>query len=354
MEPEWSAGMFGRWARDPRYDGPEGGPFEIDLNGLGVFACRRDAWPGLNPRLRGFGGEEGYLHEKVRQRGGRVLCLPALGWVHRFERPAGIAYGLSWADRVRNYRFAWRELGWDDEPVLAHFRNYLGAPDQVEPMLAQIEREVSSPFSHFDAIFCLNRADQPERRLDAQRRFEALDIGWRVEWIAATVTPDNPHSGCAQSWRSMIEIADRRGYESVLIFEDDVVFLDDTVRVLTTAVSELAGREWDLCYLGASRHGREFSPLADADVLRRCGPVNGTHALAVHRRAFSRILADIPVDGAGFDAWLSEALAIDQYFYRAVRANSLKAVITEPRVASQPPLLDYPDHDAGLADRYTI
>jgi GR25 family glycosyltransferase involved in LPS biosynthesis len=152
----------------------------------------------------------------------------------------------------------------------------------------------------------------------------------------------------------MIETADRRGYDSVLIFEDDVVFLDDTVAVLTAAVSELDGRDWDLCYLGASRHGQEFPTLPDAQVLRRCSPVNGTHALAVHRRAFGRILADIPTDAADFDSWLTDAVAIDQYFYRAVRAGLLAAVITEPRVASQPPLLDSTDHDAALAQRYTI
>lgn len=40
------------------------------MQGLGIFACRRDVWPGFNPRLRGFGGEEGYIHEKFRRAGG--------------------------------------------------------------------------------------------------------------------------------------------------------------------------------------------------------------------------------------------------------------------------------------------
>ena len=152
----------------------------------------------------------------------------------------------------------------------------------------------------------------------------------------------------------MIETADRRGYDSVLIFEDDVVFLDDTVAVLTAAVSQLDGRDWDLVLSGRPRPRPEFPTLPDAQVLRRARPVNGTHALAVHRRAFSAILADIPPTAAGFDTWLTDAVAIDQYFYRAVRSGLLDAVITEPRVASQPPLLDYTDHDAALAQRYTI
>ena len=52
--------------------------FEIPMQGLGLFACRRAAWVGFNTRFRGFGAEEGYIHEKTRQHGGRTLCLPFL------------------------------------------------------------------------------------------------------------------------------------------------------------------------------------------------------------------------------------------------------------------------------------
>ena len=64
-------------------------PFDIPMQGLGLFACRRAAWPGFNPEFRGFGGEEGYIHEKFRRAGGRTLCLPFLRWMHRFARPTG-------------------------------------------------------------------------------------------------------------------------------------------------------------------------------------------------------------------------------------------------------------------------
>ena len=46
------------------------------MQGLGLFACRGEAWPGINPRFRGFGGEEGYLHEKVRQNGAASCAIP--------------------------------------------------------------------------------------------------------------------------------------------------------------------------------------------------------------------------------------------------------------------------------------
>jgi hypothetical protein len=125
FEPVWRAEMWGVWGSDPRGSNPDAEPFEISMQGLGVFSCRKSAWPGLNPRFRGFGGEEGYLHEKFRRAGGKCLCLPWLRWVHRFGRPAGPKYPVQLEDRVRNYFIGHVELGLDLNPVFEHFLEFL-------------------------------------------------------------------------------------------------------------------------------------------------------------------------------------------------------------------------------------
>ena len=121
MKPEWKQNMFGVWGRDPRGKDPSGEPFEIPMHGCGLMSCRKEAWPGFNPEFRGFGGEEGYLHEKFRQAGGRVLCLPSLRWLHRFGRPLGVPYPLNLDDRLRNYLIGRLELNQPYEDVLEHF-----------------------------------------------------------------------------------------------------------------------------------------------------------------------------------------------------------------------------------------
>ncbi len=126
FKPEWRDGMYGTWDTDPAGANPDQPSFEIPMQGLGLFACRRSAWPGFNPAFRGFGGEEGYIHEKIRRRGGKALCLPFLRWVHRFNRPLGPTYDNRWEDRVRNYLIGFRELGWDTGQVAEHFRTFLG------------------------------------------------------------------------------------------------------------------------------------------------------------------------------------------------------------------------------------
>jgi hypothetical protein len=132
FDPVWSQQMWGVWATDPRGRDGAGEPFEIPMQGLGAFSCRAEAWLGFHPGFRGFGGEEGYIHEKFRQAGRRCLCLPWLRWMHRFGRPRGIPYPLTVEDKLRNYVLGHTELGLDLAPVLEHFAQYLPAERVAE------------------------------------------------------------------------------------------------------------------------------------------------------------------------------------------------------------------------------
>ena len=156
------------------------------------------------------------------------------------------------------------------------------------------------------------------------------------------------------SFRQMVAEAQRRGYEHLLILEDDAVFIDDTAAVMKAAAAELPKLEWDVCFLGACVWSQKFPFLPGSQVLQECGPVTCTHAVALHRRAYERILTDIPVNGEEFDRWLAEFLACDQYLSRRIADGTFRAVITSPRVASQPFLLRADDADLELAERYVI
>jgi len=140
FRPAWSSGMYGCWETDERGQDPDASPFDIPMQGMGLFACRRSAWPGFNKSFRGFGGEEGYIHEKFRQNGGRTLCLPFLRWMHRFRRPMGVPYSNRWEDRVRNYLIGFRELGLPTAELESHYRELLG--EAAAPMLQQIKQEL--------------------------------------------------------------------------------------------------------------------------------------------------------------------------------------------------------------------
>ncbi len=116
MRSEWRADMWGVWeCVDPI---PKE-PFEIPMHGLGFFGCRTDSWLGFNSNFKGFGGEEGYIHEKFRQAGRKVMCLPWIKWIHKFKKSA--PYPLKTEDRIRNYLLGFTELNLDKTPIYQHF-----------------------------------------------------------------------------------------------------------------------------------------------------------------------------------------------------------------------------------------
>jgi hypothetical protein len=138
----WRDGFYGTWETDPAGSSPDAPPFEIAATGLGLFSCRREAWPGFHEGFRGFGGEEGYIHEKFRRRGGRVLCLPFLRWLHRYQRPLGVPYPNLWRDRIRNYTLALTELDMPLDEMQQHYRELLGEQN-AEDIFAALARELA-------------------------------------------------------------------------------------------------------------------------------------------------------------------------------------------------------------------
>ncbi len=154
FKPTWGAGMYGQWGSDDRGKDPDNEPFEIQMQGLGLFPAARPPGRDLTPVFSGFGGEEGYIHEKFRQQGGKVLCLPFLRWLHRFARPTGVQYPLNWKDRIRNYYIGFTELGLDTEPVDTHFSEHLGEAS-FAAIKDEIVAELNNPFSYFDAIYLI-------------------------------------------------------------------------------------------------------------------------------------------------------------------------------------------------------
>lgn len=127
FDPKWRGDMFGIWGTNKQaYDANV--PFEIPMMGLGLFSCETKNWLGFNCHFRGFGGEEGYIHEKFRRNGGKAICIPQLGWIHRFGRPEGVKYKLVLEDRIWNYFVGWLEItkNPNDTMVLSiynYFRN---------------------------------------------------------------------------------------------------------------------------------------------------------------------------------------------------------------------------------------
>jgi hypothetical protein len=113
----WRTNFYGVWATketNERF-------FEIPAQGMGCFSCKKSEWLGFNPLFKGFGGEEGYIHEKYKKHGGRCICLQDLKWMHRFHRINGAPFPNILEDRCFNYFIGRFELEMGYEDIIEHF-----------------------------------------------------------------------------------------------------------------------------------------------------------------------------------------------------------------------------------------
>ena len=145
FKPGWGGDMYGKWATDS-VSLEKGEPFEIPMQGLGVFSCETRNWRGFNKLFRGFGGEEGYIHEKFRQMGGKAICVPDFKWMHRFGRPKGVPYPLILEDRVWNYFIGWLELTQDEnhtmiKQIYDNFKERI-PQDSLDALFEQAKKKV--------------------------------------------------------------------------------------------------------------------------------------------------------------------------------------------------------------------
>lgn len=137
-EPTWRAQMWGIMGPKVERTALPTQPFPIWAQGAGFFACKRKSWLGFNPAFRGFGGETGYIQEKYRRAGRRVLCYPGMGWMHFFYGPGHrVPHRVDVLDRVRNYWIGFNEIGLDTEPIRQHFGS-----DAVKRALAKYDKRI--------------------------------------------------------------------------------------------------------------------------------------------------------------------------------------------------------------------
>lgn len=159
----------------------------------------------------------------------------------------------------------------------------------------------------FDHTYCINLEKRPEKWEQAKAEFEKHSIeverfqGFDGNTFNSPATVSDGDCGCSMSHMAILSQARRMEFKSVLIFEDDVLFIKDFRRTFEEW-SEQVPEDWDMLYLG----GRHISPLQAVSledpfsqfrtgVLPNIGRITGTyttHAYAVKSTVWDMILAD--------------------------------------------------------------
>lgn len=142
---------------------------------------------------------------------------------------------------------------------------------------------------YFESIFCINLEHRPDRKQHALKEFEKIGIANRVEFINAVYLKDRPALGNHLSHAICINKANKRGINNVLIFEDDVLFLDNALDTLIKAEDQLSHIDkWGLFYLGANL---EQPCYQETENLSRLTFAFSTHAYAINRYLFDLLIS---------------------------------------------------------------
>ena len=147
--------------------------------------------------------------------------------------------------------------------------------------------------SFVDKAYCINLDSRPERWQSVSEEFSRAGIGDMVERVSA-ITAQDPRMGCLQSHQLCIREAIEQNFENIVIFEDDVCFVNCPTDFFADVAAFLQTESnWDLFYLG----GNVMYParFVHQHVFR--SRFFSTHAYIINRRAFTSCLqATVPID----------------------------------------------------------
>lgn len=159
------------------------------------------------------------------------------------------------------------------------------------------------PNSVFDHIYCINLDRRRDRWIAVEQRFRywglaverfsAIDGSQVVQSVAgqSTLLQQSPLSppeiGCSLSHRAVVADAKARGFQTVLIFEDDVLFHRRFLWQFQAV--DLVPRNWRMLYLGYSQYARRnlVYPSPAYFLARR---TLGTFAYALASSAFDDVI----------------------------------------------------------------
>jgi glycosyl transferase, family 25 len=120
----------------------------------------------------------------------------------------------------------------------------------------------------FPLQFCINLKSRQDRWLEVQEQFKFINLN-NVQRFDA-IKNNIGFMGCLQSHLAILKLAQKEN-KNVLIFEDDVLFINEK-NILDSAIEDLFKIRWDMFYLGGNICGR-------------CYPVSQNLAKLTHAQA---------------------------------------------------------------------
>lgn len=152
---------------------------------------------------------------------------------------------------------------------------------------------MENPFDFFEKIWCINLDKRTDRWELAQEEFSKMGILDKVERFSAIEHQDG-RVGVIKSNLAVVKDAKEKGYNNVLVFEDDMKFIESkekTYEVLNNAIQQIDQKpqiRWSLFYLGANTNDNNKL----IKLKQRPNLIYLKNSFAVHAMCYNRSIYD--------------------------------------------------------------
>lgn len=195
----------------------------------------------------------------------------------------------------------------------------------------------------FQAVWA-DRLDAPVERLSAVDGRALPGFGERP-WFRGRKRDATwgARAGVTLSQKAALQLARTRGWERVLILEDDAEPVGD----LALASEALERDDWDVLFLGCREPAGPFQPAGEG-LMRLYGALD-LHAWAVRPAARDWLIARLP-DPATVWPWIAARRAIDRWTRRVLGARFRVLALWPPAVLQAAGFSDITGGVGGTAD----
>jgi len=159
-------------------------------------------------------------------------------------------------------------------------------------------KQITNGWDFFDRIYCISLEAREDRRTEAAAEFAKVGLGGKVEFVLVRPHPSNIEQGMYESHMTCLRKGLEAGAESIVVFEDDVIFDRFDAQHFNHCVEFLrAHPNWKVLLLGALIRA---SRKTENPFIQRVRYQSLAHAYALNR-AYAETLAYRPWEGIVID-----------------------------------------------------
>jgi len=158
-------------------------------------------------------------------------------------------------------------------------------------------------WEYFDKIYCISLDERADRREQAKAQFKAVGLADKVEFVIVKKHPVDCEQGIYESHLLCMEKGIRAHADTILIFEDDIIFDRFNPDIIEKCVDFLAANtDWKIMFLGCMV--KKSAKTETSSVLKvkfRCA----CHAYVLTRE-FAETIVKMPWQKIPFDDMLRD------------------------------------------------